>query len=68
MVKVYLMFLLLVTKNDRVVNSLTGLPWYLLPLKSQRNIAHILNRAQHGAVLTMGPFAALNYETATSVN
>lgn len=49
------------------MHSLNGLPWYLLSMKSQKNIARILNRVQHGAVLTMGPFSALNYETATNV-
>ncbi|XP_055317947.1 uncharacterized protein LOC129576629 [Sitodiplosis mosellana] len=53
----------------RVVNSLSSLPWYLLPADRQKDIAYMLNRAQNGAVLTIGPLdSTLNYETATNVN
>lgn len=36
-------------------------------MKQQKNLAFLLNRAQNGAILTIGPLAALNYETATIV-
>lgn len=49
------------------MHALTGLPWYLLPLHTQRDISHILRRTQYGPILTIGPFAELNYETATNV-
>lgn len=49
------------------MTAFNGLPWYLLPLRTQKDIIYILSRAQHGAVLTIGPFAELNYETATNV-
>lgn len=43
------------------------MPWYLLPLQKQKDIAHLMHRTQNGAVLTIGPFSALNYEAATDV-
>lgn len=49
------------------MDAFSNLPWFLLPIKSQKDIGHILNRTQHGPILTIGPFAELNYETATSV-
>lgn len=49
------------------MDALSSLPWYLLPMRHQKDIAHILNRAQNGAVLTIGPLAELNYGTATNV-
>lgn len=50
-----------------MIDALSGLPWYLLTLQNQKDIAHILNRAQNGTVLRMGPFSRLDYETATKV-
>lgn len=47
--------------------AFNSLPWYSLPLQTQKDIAHILHRSQHGPKLTIGPFAELNYETATDV-
>lgn len=49
------------------MTALNNLPWYLLPLQTQKDIAYILHRTQHGPILTIGPFAELNYETATNV-
>lgn len=49
------------------MTAFNNLPWYLLPLRTQKDIIYILSRAQRGAVLTIGPFAELNYETATNV-
>lgn len=43
------------------------MPWYSMPKLYQKDIAHMMNRLQNGAVLTMGPFADLNYETASNV-
>lgn len=60
-------FVSLILKNNRVVDAISGLPWYLLPLQNQKDIAHILNRAQNGTVLRIGPFSRLDYETATNV-
>lgn len=54
-------------KNRKVVEAFDDVPWYILPLERQKDIAHIINRAQNGAVLTIGPLAALDYETATNV-
>lgn len=53
---------------ERVVDALNNLSWYLLPIRHQKDIAHILNRAQNGDVLTIGPLAELNYETATNLS
>lgn len=43
------------------------MPWYLLSCKQQLSYAHMLNRLQHGAVLQMGPFGVLNFETLSAV-
>lgn len=56
-----------ISKHTRVIEAISGLPWYRLPLQSQKNIAHILNRAQDGTVLRIGPFSRLDWETATDV-
>lgn len=57
----------LIFKHIRVVDAVSTLPWYLLPLKVQKDVAHLLNRAQNGTVLTIGSFDRLDYETATNV-
>lgn len=49
------------------MHAFNSLPWYLLPLHTQKDIRYILNRTQYGPILTIGPFAELNYETATKV-
>lgn len=60
--------LYLILKHNRVVDAISDLPWYFLPINSQKDISHILNRAQHGTVLRIGPFDRLDYETATNVS
>lgn len=54
-------------QNERITAALDKMPWYLLPLEKQKDIAHLMHRTQNGAVLTIGPFSALNYEAATDV-
>lgn len=39
------------------------MPWYLMSKENQLSYAHMLNRLQNGAVLRIGPFAELNFET-----
>lgn len=56
-----------VLENCKTVEAFADTPWYILPLERQKDIAHIINRAQNGAILTIGLLAALNYETATNV-
>lgn len=56
-----------ILQHNRVVDAISKIPWYLLPLKNQRDIAHFLNRAQNGTVLRIGPLNRLDYETATNV-
>lgn len=42
--------------------------YYLYPSSSQREISHVMNRLQNGAILTMGPLAEINYVTASNVS
>lgn len=44
-----------------------GMPWYLMSKQNQLDYAHMLNRLQNGAILRMGPFAELNFETFSKV-
>lgn len=41
--------------------------WYLLPAMYQRHVCSIILMNQNGAVLTIGPFGSVNFETATDV-
>lgn len=41
--------------------------WYLMSRENQLNYAHLLNRLQNGAVLQMGPFDVLSFETLSNV-
>lgn len=41
--------------------------WYTFSTSSQKDVAYMMNRLQNGAVLTMGPLAEINYETAADV-
>lgn len=45
-----------------------NIPWYLLPLSSQKDVIHIIRRLQDGAVLRMGPLAEINFELASNVS
>lgn len=42
--------------------QLYDFPWYLLTPKQQEALLISLHRSQNGAVLTIGPFADLDYE------
>lgn len=43
------------------------MPWFLMSRENQLAYAHLLNRLQNGAVLHMGPFDVLNFETFSNV-
>lgn len=47
--------------------KLHDMPWYLMSKSCQLDYAHTLNRLQNGAILEIGPFGALNYETFSNV-
>lgn len=49
------------------MDGLNRFPFYLLSPKKQEMFALILNRAQNGGKIYIGPFRELNYETATNV-
>nr|AOT85630.1 odorant receptor 113 [Mayetiola destructor] len=52
-----------VDRNEKLRDALySELKWYLLPVKRQRDVCHVMNRLQNGAVLTIGPFETLNFE------
>lgn len=56
-------------QNEKLADGLyTDLKWYLLPVKYQRNVAHVMNQVQNGAVVTIGPFENLSYDTARIVS
>lgn len=54
-------------QNLSVSESLNQFPFYLLPMQKQKMLSLVLKRLQHGVKVQMGPFAELNYETATKV-
>lgn len=55
-------------KNRRLAKEMYGMPWYLLSVPYQRDVANAINMVQNRAVITIGPFAALNLETASDVS
>lgn len=50
-----------------IVDALNQFPIYLLPPKKLEMFGLILSCVQNGAKVQIGPFAVLNYETATKV-
>ena len=55
-------------QNELLLHQFHELPWYLMTLEQQLDYANMLNRLQNGAILQMGPFAALNLETLSLVS
>ncbi|XP_031639326.1 uncharacterized protein LOC116351370 [Contarinia nasturtii] len=49
--------------NKMLVLKFQKMPWHLMSKENQLRYAHMLNRLQNGAVLRIGPFAELNFET-----
>lgn len=54
-------------QNLIIVDALNQFSFYLLPPKKQEMFGLILSCVQNGAKVQIGPFAVLNYETATKV-
>lgn len=52
------------TKLERAI---VEIDWFLLSPNDQKFIAMVLHRIQNCPMFTIGPFAVLNYETATNV-
>ncbi|XP_055296748.1 uncharacterized protein LOC129565663 [Sitodiplosis mosellana] len=49
--------------NDGTCEILYEIKWYVLPIKFQKDIMHLINRRQNKKSLSVGPFADLNIET-----
>lgn len=43
------------------------MPWYLMPCRYALMAKEAINDLQNGGIIRMGPFAPLNYETASNV-
>lgn len=54
-------------QRESLATSMYEIPWYLLPAKQQKEIIHVLRGIQNGCKLSIGPFAELNFETASNV-
>lgn len=54
-------------QNEELTDAVYAVPWYLMPPKHAMLVTHALNRLQNGGIIRMGPFAPLNYETASNV-
>lgn len=50
------------------MDELYIMPWYLLSNSSKKHICFGMHRFQNGNVLTIGPFAQLDFEMAASVS
>lgn len=59
---------LILFQNQRIVDELFYMPWYLLPPAHQREICCAIHWFQNPVVFTIGPFAELNFETAANVS
>lgn len=44
-----------------------SMPWYLLSTSCQKEIMSGIHNVQNGPTFTIGPFAELNFETASDV-
>lgn len=60
-------FFIFCPQNNLILDALNRFPFYLLPLKKQRMFVLVVSRMQRAAKFRIGPFAELNYETATKV-
>lgn len=60
-------FFIFCSQNNLILDALNRFPFYLLPLKEQRMFVLVVSRMQRAAKFRIGPFAELNYETATKV-
>lgn len=54
-------------QNEQIYQSLNEIPWYMMPVKDQKDFGHLLLRMQNGLSLTMGPLSELNYEMASDL-
>lgn len=43
------------------------MPWYLLPVSSQKQVCAAIYRMQNGVVLTIGPLGVIDFRTASNV-
>lgn len=58
------MFLL---QNVQIAKELYHMPWYLMPVPSQKQVIAVIHRLQNGAVLTIGPLSEIDFSTAATV-
>lgn len=55
-------------QNEIICASLDRIPFYILPLKYQKELIHLMHRMQNGVVIRIGPLAELDYEMASTVS
>lgn len=55
-------------QNEKLLAEIYDTPWYLMSTSSQKQVCAALHRLQNAGVLTIGPFAQLDFETAAMVN
>lgn len=52
-------------QNDDLEAAMYAVPWYRMPRDCAEMVHLMIGRFQNGGTIRMGPFAALNYETAS---
>lgn len=55
-------------KNAGISTELYNMPWYLLPTQHQKEVRCVIHWVDNGAILTIGPFMELNFESASNVS
>lgn len=63
-----MMVVLIKFQNEKIVLELYNMPWFLLSPSCQKGVMTGIHWMQNGPAFTIGPFAELNFETASNVS
>lgn len=55
-------------QNHKITREFYNIPWYLLPTSLQKLVRCAIHSSQNGAILSIGPFAELDFGTAANVS